>query len=654
MDKVEATKKLSSSIIKIMLLVFLLSLLLVATIGYVSNNIIKEKEINENKNTLQLMLEDELAKKKDVGLLAAVELAHNPLIKEAMKSGDRDTLFEVTSNLTKSFADSTNYKGIRINITDKNLKVLVRSWDKEKFGDDISYLSSYKRAYETKKAVSNWALQKSGFILASVTPVMGDDGEFLGLINLSQGVGSISRDFFKKGVFYVELIDKNIANSHERLSKNKQVGNFVVANDKWFSDDVVSFATKIDLKEVIKQGALCSNGYFSVALPVLDFEDKLHGYHILGIADSVVKDKITKATQFTYFFGGVVILMFVLLGFVVFYGIQILAVKPIKDLEQELKRISSTKDLSKNIPYRSNNEIKTITMAVNELISSFRQSLSVTSDASLENVSMSEQVSTSAVDIEQNSKKQNSLLEEISKTGKSIDVALVEMIETINLTNKEIDKASITAQDSSKHLLSLINEIQMTAQRELELGDTLNQLSQQASDVKNILTVISDIADQTNLLALNAAIEAARAGDHGRGFAVVADEVRKLAERTQHSLSEINATIGVIVQSIINASDAMKTNVQTMQNLSNESEVTQEKMLNLSDSMEQSHSLTQKAVSVSTQSTSQTREILSKINSFHELSAENIKKVDEIAQASTHLYKKSEELNQEIKKFIIK
>jgi methyl-accepting chemotaxis protein len=228
------------------------------------------------------------------------------------------------------------------------------------------------------------------------------------------------------------------------------------------------------------------------------------------------------------------------------------------------------------------------------------------------------------------------------------------MIETINLTNKEIDKASITAQDSSKHLLSLINEIQMTAQRELELGDTLNQLSQQASDVKNILTVISDIADQTNLLALNAAIEAARAGDHGRGFAVVADEVRKLAERTQHSLSEINATIGVIVQSIINASDAMKTNVQTMQNLSNESEVTQEKMLNLSDSMEQSHSLTQKAVSVSTQSTSQTREILSKINSFHELSAENIKKVDEIAQASTHLYKKSEELNQEIKKFIIK
>ena len=240
---------------------------------------------------------------------------------------------------------------------------------------------------------------------------------------------------------------------------------------------------------------------------------------------------------------------------------------------------------------------------------------------------------------------ESSIVHEVSDNGIELQNILNHSIEQAKDTKENIDSAGNILKGVNSQIVALANDIEHRSQEELELSHKLEQLSADATQVKDVLTVISDIADQTNLLALNAAIEAARAGEHGRGFAVVADEVRKLAERTQKSLAEINSTISVIVQSINDASENMSRNAKEIELLSQSASQTELDINNSVGSIEKSIVQVDETVTGYINNSKTIELMVNKVSKIETISDENKKTIDEISDASSKLSEMTTSLN---------
>lgn len=245
--------------------------------------------------------------------------------------------------------------------------------------------------------------------------------------------------------------------------------------------------------------------------------------------------------------------------------------------------------------------------------------------------------------------------EDIQKQTISVNYTQ-QKIEHAVLVSKEMDESAYKNSKVIDEGISVIDELTKKTDTVKINNDNVynlvSKLSDESKNIESITNVITGIAEQTNLLALNAAIEASRVGEAGRGFAVVADEVRKLAEESKVSAANITR----IIERLNNEASESLLAVSNLKDMNSEQNILVEKTHSIFEDINSNTKHVREKIKDVNGSINEiaamNQEIVSSISSISAISEETTANAEEASNITIEHIKKAENAKQCTKELI--
>ena len=643
--------KLLLALIPVILLIFVI----LSFVTYSQIDSIEESIYTKEKQSLKSNITKDLNNKLEALKNIVISIANNGVVVNNMYNEDREAIFEEIFKLREVLVKNHSFENPLIQIVDLMSTSYVKSWDKKAYGADVGMRNSIKMVQKNMKPFIGAEVTRGGIMMVSTAPLIyteDEESEYIGSVDFILRFNTLvyKKHNPKDTREMLILVNKEELETAEYIKNPTLIGSYYIDHGNEKPNKVfLQKASSINIDELKKVGHIVDGEYFYTYENIKDSDGKNIGMFLLAKPINEVKATANEASSalvslIIIFFSASAVILLILIII-----IKVLILSPIDELAMISKNISTGRgDLTKRLAEKSEDEIGKTSHFFNSFIEKVQtmvQGVMVSGQKTYKDV---EDVTKNLDIINSRMNEERDLLKEATNKGVNIQQVIEESLQDSKETSLKVELAVENLSIAHNDIIDLVQNVNMASQKENEIAISLSDLSKDADNIKSVLNVIGDIADQTNLLALNAAIEAARAGEHGRGFAVVADEVRKLAERTQKSLSEINATVSVIVQSINDSSMQMDINAKSVSMLVSQASNVKEKMLDSSNYIKEASIIAKDSQTKSDDLAHGTENIIKNIDDVNRLSVENKISLEDISLRVIKVQESANTLNEQL------
>jgi methyl-accepting chemotaxis protein len=634
----------------------LIAIVLVAAIVYsffsiVGIRAVKKSVMVSSSSSLNRFLEHTSSGIMDVALTNAIALSTNPNIIDSVTENDREYAYKYLGSISDRLSKDSNFQNAKIHLHTAEMTSFLRSWDKNKFGDDLSKKRpSIRKVKETKRAFATLELGEEGLSVRGVAPLIDEGGAYAGSIEFMQDANIILKemkdDTNSSGVVLIEKTEADKLDRHDF----QPFAHFVITQ----SNDSILLSEIENLDVSTITDYITTENYFIITHPINDAGNDRIGYFVVGLPIDEINAAVSEAKKVSsqQFFYTIVWFLFIAAVVIVILYITIL--KPLRELIATTEDLAVGEgDLTRRIGFKSGDEFEMVSDNIDAFIGKVQDTVVTSLDISNETASASGELSSTSESLYNNIHSMNELAEQNSTIVNNIASNLDKTEELAISTTEVLEDSRKTLGMFVENLKNVVSTITQESKRQKTLAGDMENLTSQAAQIRQVLSIISDIADQTNLLALNASIEAARAGEHGRGFAVVADEVRKLAERTQLSLVEINKITDTITTGVSNSNKSINDISRRIVSVADDSEQLITEANTTSMKLGETVAVSSEVVKMNTVIATKTKEMIEIVEKITQLSAENKYAGENVEEVARMLSEKSAILLSTLKRFSV-